>query len=152
MQCAPCERLGPMSVCWPMCVNETLRHPRRGRRRVLDFFHWHWFIQCIFRWATTFEVCPISMIGSTMLRRGYDLEEDFDAWLLDCLGCFPPNFPMCAGSSLTCIGHCLNCNRRPVGCRHRTVRNDRRCQTFLHSKNSTLHSKNGLCNRCEESP
>ena len=49
----------------------------------LDSFDWPWFIQCIFRWATVFGVRPISMIGSNLPRRGYNLEEDFEAWLLD---------------------------------------------------------------------
>ena len=49
----------------------------------LDSFHWHGFMHRIFRWATTFGVRPISMIGNSLPRRGYDLEQDFEAWLLD---------------------------------------------------------------------
>ena len=46
-------------------------------------FDWHFFLQCVFRWATHFGIRPISMIGDRVPRRGYDLEQDFRAWLLD---------------------------------------------------------------------
>ena len=46
-------------------------------------FDWHSFMQCVFRWATFCGVLPISMIGGHLPRTGYDLEEEFQMWLLD---------------------------------------------------------------------
>ena len=46
-------------------------------------FSWQNFIECVFRWAIHLGIRPISMIGSGLPRRGYDLKEDFDNWLLD---------------------------------------------------------------------
>ena len=45
-------------------------------------FDWHCFMHCVFRWATAFGIRPISMIGCNLPRRGYDLKQDFEAWLL----------------------------------------------------------------------
>ena len=47
------------------------------------FFDLHHFMQCVFHWAAFVGVRPISMIGGYLPRRGYDLEHDFEAWLLD---------------------------------------------------------------------
>ena len=46
-------------------------------------FDWHFFMQCVFRWASHCGIRPISMIGGRLPRQGFDLKEHFRVWVLN---------------------------------------------------------------------
>ena len=88
-------------IVFPFCLHEFMAHVNRQVLVLIAFrcndgvefycfdpsatvsFDWHCFMQGVFRWATSFGIRPISMIGCLLPRRGYDLEQDFQAWLFD---------------------------------------------------------------------
>ena len=89
-----------MDIIFPLHTDEIRAHANRGMLvdiafrsshdveihcfdpMDLEFFNLHHFMQCIFNWATFAGFRPISMIGGYM-DRGYDLDDDFQAWILD---------------------------------------------------------------------